>query len=171
MADELPADPFDRAVAEWRRERPDLERPEVMGELARLNAFAVLARAEVEATLARHGLKLGEFDVLAALRRAGPPFRRTPTALARAGLLSSAAMTNRLDRLEARGLVRRRPDPGDRRGSLVELTARGRRLVDRAVEDHVATEHGLLAALGERDRRTLERLTRKVVAALQAKGS
>ncbi|HYF27797.1 MAG TPA: MarR family transcriptional regulator [Baekduia sp.] len=160
--DELPADPFDRAVAEWRRERPDLADPEVMGELARLAAVVDRAKAQLEDVHGGHGLRLGEFDVLASLRRAGPPFRRTPSALARAVLLSPAAMTNRVDRLEARGLVRRRPDPDDRRASLVELTAKGRRIVDRALDDHVAAEHALVARLSGPERRALDRAVRRL---------
>ena len=101
--------------------------------------------------------------VLAALRRTGPPFRMTPTKLFSSLLLSSGAMTNRLDRLGEMGLVRRLPDPSDRRGRLVELTAKGRRVVDKAVVDHIADEEKLIAPLNRSERQRLAKLLRKLL--------
>jgi DNA-binding MarR family transcriptional regulator len=159
-------DAVDHVLAQWRRERPDLDLA-AMGTVGRLGRLVTLIAPRVEAALARHGLTTGEFDVLAALRRAGPPFVLTPTALARTMVLSPAAVTNRLDRLEAAGLVRRDLDPGNRRSILVTLTPEGRERVDAAVTDHVANEEHLLAALPPADRRRLDDLLRALLAGLE----
>jgi DNA-binding MarR family transcriptional regulator len=112
----------------------------------------------------RHGLTWGEYLVLAALRRTGPPYRMNPTALYGSVILSSGGMTKRLDRLERAGLVERLPDPADRRGRLVALTDRGCELVDAAVVDHLANEEELLGALSASERRVLSDLLRKLLA-------
>lgn len=138
-----------------------------MAVFARLARLAALAGPAIEAGLAPFGLKVGEFDVLASLRRAGAPHELTPTNLGRQLLLSSGAMTNRLDRLEAAGLVSRRPDPSDRRGVLVGLTDLGLQTVDAAVEEHLANEVRLLGALAGRDRGALDRILRTLLAALE----
>lgn len=166
----MTTDPVDDAIAHWRRERPDLEDLDAMALFGRLARLTALASAAIEAGLAPFGLKVGEFDVLASLRRAGDPFELTPTALGRQLLLSSGAMTNRLDRLETAGLVRRRPDPHDRRGVMVGLTDRGRELVDDAVVAHLANEVRLLSALGDRDRAAFDRAVRTLVASLAEPG-
>ena len=139
-------DHVDEIVAEWRRERPDLDLAPlaVFGRLFRL---VDLADATLGDELAPYGLQPGWFDLLAALRRAGTPFELNPTELRRATLLSSGGMTKRLDRMEDAGLVERRPDPADRRGTLVRLTRRGKSVIDRAVESHVANEARLLRSL------------------------
>jgi DNA-binding MarR family transcriptional regulator len=159
-------DAVDRVIGQWRQARPDLDL-EPMALIGRLGRLSLLGTAVIEAGLAEHGLKLGEFDVLASLRRSGAPFELTPGALIRQLMLSSGAMTNRIDRLEAAGLVRRLPDPNDRRGVIVALTAAGRRLVDRAVTDHVENEARLLEPLNARERATLDRLLRKLTAPLE----
>ncbi|MGY1826637.1 MULTISPECIES: MarR family winged helix-turn-helix transcriptional regulator [unclassified Blastococcus] len=140
-------------VAQWRAERPDVD-PSSMAVFARLTRAHVAASRAIEATLGGHGLNRGEFDVLASLRRSSAPYRLSPGDLARALVLSPAAMTNRLQRLEERGLVVRRPDPEDGRYGVVELTAAGKALVDQAVTDHVATLDRLLADLPGADRPT-----------------
>jgi DNA-binding MarR family transcriptional regulator len=155
-------DEIDRLVAQWKRERPDLD-VSASHTLTRITRLALLQAASFAPVFARYGLTWGEHLVLAALRRAGPPFRMTPTKLFNSLLLSSGAMTNRLDRLEEMGLVRRLPDPSDRRGRLVELTAKGRRLVDKAVVDHVADEDKLIAPLNRSERKQLEELLRKLL--------
>jgi len=157
-------DAVDRWVFQWRQERPELDfRPmALMGRLGRV--AGALTRA-VESTLQAHGLSLGEFDVLATLRRSGAPHELTPTDLARATMLSPGAMTNRLDRLEERGLVERVLDRADRRSFLVRLTAHGRVLVDRAVEDHLANEKALLSPLTRAEQQALDRLMRKLLEA------
>ncbi len=111
----------------------------------------------------RYGISFGEYLVLAALRRAGPPYRMNPTKLFSSVILSSGAMTNRVDRLEEMGLVTRLPDPTDRRGRLVALTDRGRELVDAAVVDHLANEERLLKALDDGEREQLANLLRKLL--------
>jgi DNA-binding MarR family transcriptional regulator len=162
-----PPDRAARAVAQWRRERPDLD-PSPMELLGRLaEAAHVVARDRLNPLFARFGLQPGEFDVLATLRRSGPPFVLTPTELTDATMVSSGGMTNRLDRLEKAGWIARRPDPADRRGVQVALTAAGRELIDRAVTAHVANEHALLAPLGAEERETLGQLLGKLLVALK----
>jgi len=138
-------------VEQWRRERPDVD-PSSMAVVARLTRAHLAASRAIEGTLGRHGLNRGEFDVLASLRRSAPPFRLSPGELARAMVLSPAATTNRVQRLEERGLVVRTPDPTDGRFGVVELTEAGRELIDAAVTDHVATLDRLLADLPSADR-------------------
>jgi DNA-binding MarR family transcriptional regulator len=160
-------DHVDEILTEWARERPDLD-VEVLGLVGRLFRVVQLADAALGEGLERHGLQSGWFDLLAALRRAGAPYQRNPTELMRATLLSSGGMTKRLDRLAEAGLVERRPDPHDRRGTLVRLTGRGKQLVDRALPDHVANEERLLAALDPAERRRLDELLGKLLSALEA---
>ena len=117
--------------------------------------------------LARYGLQPGWFDLLAALRRAGDPYELNPTQLRRTTLLSSSGMTKRLDRLEAAGLVGRRPDPNDRRGTLVRLTRRGKSVIDRALRTHVGNEEHLLGGLSAAERRSIDRILRKLLIQLE----
>jgi DNA-binding MarR family transcriptional regulator len=154
-------DEVDRLVAAWRRERPDLDVTPlaVLSRVSRLARHLDRARANA---FDEHGLEPWEFDVLAALRRAGPPYELSPGALLPLTLVSSGTMTNRIDRLEARRLVTRRPDPADRRGVLVTLTAEGRSRVDAALEDLLAQEQTILASLGPADRERLADLLRAV---------
>src|SRR3954470_16145455 len=137
-------------VEQWRRERPDVD-PSSMALFARLTRAQAAASRAIDETLGRHGLKRGEFDLLASLRRSAAPFRLSPGDLAKAMILSPAATTHRMQRLEERGLVVRRPDPADGRYGVVELTGAGRELVDAAVADHVATLDRLLAGLPGED--------------------
>lgn len=142
---------------QWRRELPELDVSSmaVFGRLARVSHRAA---ARVEPVFTGHGLTRGEFDVLAALRRSGSPFRLTPTALSHGLMLSSGGMTKRLDRLAASGLVRRIANPDDRRGSLIELTPTGRRVLEDTVFEAQTQERSLIAGMPERDRRELARL-------------
>jgi len=158
----LTKDEIDRIVDEWRQERPDLDTSptEVLQRITRLSLLQEASFAEV---FGRHGLSWGEYLVLAALRRSGPPYQMNPTALYGSVILSSGGMTKRLDGLEAAGLIERRPDPADRRGRLVALTPKGKQLVDRAVVDHLANQERLLAALSIADRRKLGDLLRKLL--------
>jgi DNA-binding MarR family transcriptional regulator len=155
-------DEIDRLVAEWNRVRPDLDSSPAQT-LTRITRLALLQAVSFAPVFARYGLTWGEYLVLAALRRSGPPFRMTPTRLFSSLLLSSGAMTNRLDRLEEMELVRRLPDPSDRRGRLVELTPTARRLVDKAVVDHLANEEQLIALLSRSERARLAELLRKLL--------
>ncbi|EHK57936.1 MarR family winged helix-turn-helix transcriptional regulator [Allomesorhizobium alhagi] len=155
-----------RAVEQWQKERPDLDvRPmSVLGGLR--EAASLISRDRLNPLFARFGLQAGEFDVLATLRRSGPPYALTPTALYEATMVTSGAMTNRLDRLEKAGLIARGPHPEDRRGVIVQLTEKGRALIDEAVTAHVENEHQVLAGLtrAEQDRlaELLEKLIRSV---------
>jgi DNA-binding MarR family transcriptional regulator len=163
-----PKDPdhVDRILAQWRRERPDLNTAP-MSLFGRLQRAALLSDAALSRQLATHDLQPGWFDLLAALRRAGRPYELNPTELTRATMLSSGGTTKRLDRLVEAGLVERRPDPADRRGVLVRLTPRGKAVIDRAVEDHLANEDRLLRSLGAGDRRALDGLLRTLLTDLE----
>jgi DNA-binding MarR family transcriptional regulator len=158
-------DSIEETITAWRRERPglDLSGVALLGRLERVARRLEEAQDEFFAAL---GLKPGWLDVLSALRRAGEPYRLTPTRLALDALISTAGMTNRLDRLEQAGLVRRLPDPDDRRGVLVELTADGRELVDSAVDAHRGLSKRLLGGLDAREREQLDRLLRKLLTPL-----
>jgi len=161
-----PEDQVDRILAEWRRERPDLNTAP-MGLFGRLHRAAQLSDAALWTQLVRRDLQPGWFDLLAALRRAGRPYELNPTQLMRATMLSSGGTTKRLDRLAEAGLVERRPDPSDRRGVLVRLTPKGKAVIDKAVEAHVANEERLLRSLGPADRRALDGLLRRLLADLE----
>jgi DNA-binding MarR family transcriptional regulator len=143
-------DEVDRLVSAWRRERPDLDVSplEVLSRVTRLARHLDRAR---RTAFAERGLETWEFDVLSALRRAGAPYQLSPGQLLTQTLVTSGTMTNRIDRLAAKGLVVRGPDPSDRRGVLVRLTDTGRELADTALTGLLKSERELLAALpGER---------------------
>jgi DNA-binding MarR family transcriptional regulator len=149
----------DRILGQWQRERPDLDRSPmaVVGRISRIARRVDLAQ---RATFARYELDPPAFDVLATLRRSGEPFALTPGDLMRSAMVTSGAITQRLDRLESRGLVRRDPHPDDGRVVLVSLTPAGRDLVDRVLPDHVATQERLLAGLTRDQRSALADLLR-----------
>lgn len=146
-----------RIMRAWERERPDLD-PSPQGVIGRLHRLAAALTDELVTVYREHGLGEGEFDVLATLRRAGAPFERQPSELAEHTMVTSGAMTKRIDRLEAAGLVTRRQSTVDGRARVVALTDAGRELIDRAFTDHIANEHRLLEPLGRADRAELERL-------------
>jgi DNA-binding MarR family transcriptional regulator len=159
-------DHIDAILAQWRRERPDLDvRP--LGVLGRLFRVAQLADSALSEGVSRYGLQPGWFDLLAALRRAGFPYELNPTELTRMTMLSSGGMTKRLDRMTEAGLVERRPDPSDRRGTLVGLTKKGRSVVDEAIAAHLANEERVLQSLSPADRRALDGLLRALLAGLE----
>lgn len=166
-AGEKDRDEVDRIVAAWARERPDLdvEPLTVLSRVTRLARHLDLAR---RGAFARHELDTWEFDVLSALRRAGAPYQLSPGALLTQTLVTSGTMTNRIDRLAGRGLVVRHPSPDDRRGVLVELTTRGRSLVDAAMADLLAVEHALLDTLAPAERGELADLLRRLVGPFDA---
>lgn len=139
-----------------------------MAVLGRLNeASSLIARERLAPLFARFGLQTGEFDVLATLRRSGPPYALTPTALYEATMVTSGAMTNRLDRLEKLGLIMRGPHPNDRRGIVVQLTDKGLTLIDEAVAAHVANEHEILSGLTRQEQEMLARLLEKLIASVR----
>lgn len=159
------ADQVDRILQQWAKHRPDLDVSPmaIVGRLARLNR---IVNAEQTRTFTRHGLDPSAFDMLATLRRSGPPHQLTPAQLTRSSMVTSGAITQRLDRLEARGLVIRTPSETDGRVVDVSLTDAGRALIDQVVPDHVATGRQLLAGLDETDREDLARLMRKLLESL-----
>jgi DNA-binding MarR family transcriptional regulator len=160
-------DEVDDLVAAWQAERPDLDvRP--MQVLSRISRLARHLDRERRNAFAAHDLETWEFDVLSALRRQGAPYELSPGALLRATLVTSGTMTNRIDRLEQADLVRRRPDPLDKRGVLVTLTATGRSRVDDAMADLLGAEQALLGALPESSRQILADLMRILLAPLDA---
>ncbi|RWE41667.1 MAG: MarR family transcriptional regulator [Mesorhizobium sp.] len=152
-----------KAIEQWKRERPDLD-VSPMAVIGRLNEVSsLIARDRLAPLFARFGLQAGEFDVLATLRRSGSPYALTPTALYEATMVTSGAMTNRLDRLEASGLIQRAPHPNDRRGIIVRLSDKGLALIDEAVTAHVANEHQILSGLTLTEREALSRLLEKLI--------
>ncbi len=153
-------------LAEWGAERPDLDVTAV-GVFGRISRIEQYKSAVLAGVYQRHRVDSGEYDVLAALRRAGSPYRLTPSQLYRSLLVTSATMTERLDRLERRRLVRRRPNPADRRSVQVELTARGRTIIDAAASDLVAVETALLDGLSRQEVATLATLLTKLSAHLE----
>ena len=160
-------DEVDDLVAAWRAQRPDLdvEPMQVLSRISRLARHLDIAR---RGAFADHGLESWEFDVLSALRRQGPPFQLTPGALLRATLVTSGTMTNRVDRLVRKGLVRREPDPSDKRGVLVTLTEQGREQVDAALADLLRRERALLTGLDSAERRRLADMMRILLAPFDA---
>jgi len=156
-------DEVDQLVEAWQRERSDLDlRPlEVLSRVSRLSHHLDRAR---RSAFAEHGLESWEFDVLAALRRAGAPYTLSPGRLIKETLVTSGTMTNRVDRLAIRGLVERLPDPNDRRGVLVRLTDDGRTKVDGALEGLLRREQELLGGLDASDHQRLAALLRDLVA-------
>jgi DNA-binding MarR family transcriptional regulator len=158
-------DRLDELAGQWAAERPDLD-SSVMAEVARLLHVARLIGGRLAEYAGTHGLQLGEADVLLTLRRSGEPYRLSPTALAGSLLVTTGTMTNRLDRLEARGLVSRERHPTDRRALEIALTREGRKLVDEVVGGHVENEQAMLSVLSDREREQLARITRKLLAHL-----
>lgn len=158
-------DRLDEILAQWKRERPDLD-TRAMGLVGRIQRAGAALRPLLDATHATSSLQGESFDVLASLRRSGAPYQLSPTQLYREMMLTSGAMTNRIDRLEQTGLVARRPDPNDRRGTLVRLTAKGKALIDAAASKHVANEEALLSGLSTRERQQLNDLLRKLLVSL-----
>lgn len=161
-----PPDHVDRVRAQWRAARPELDTAP-LAVVARVGRAARHLDAGIDATLARWGLNRASWDVLASLRRTGPPHRLSPTQLYRALMRSSGAMTNRLRQLERRGLIRRVADPEDGRGLLVELTAEGRAVVDQAAEAHLENERRLLAGLAPDEQAALADLLKKLLLSLE----
>lgn len=155
-------DEVDELVEAWARERTDLdlEPVAVFSRITRLARHLDLARREA---FTAHMIESWEFDVLAALRRAGAPYELSPGRLVRETMVTSGTMTNRVDRLAARGFVERYPDPNDRRGVIVRLTLEGKTAVDGAFEALLEAEAALLADLPARDQKRLATLLRTLL--------
>lgn len=160
------ADHVDRVRAQWRAERPDLD-TSPMDVIARLHRVADALRDQLLEVYRAHGLGEGEFDILATLRRAGGACELTPGELAAQTMVTSGAVSKRLDRLERDGLVARRISRDDARGRVVTLTPAGRQTIDAAFTAHIANEQRLLEPLPEADRAALESALRTWGRALQ----
>jgi DNA-binding MarR family transcriptional regulator len=152
-----PRDSVADYVAQWATERPDLDAAPLLV-IGRINRLDALLDDLLRPTFATAGLASGDFDVLAALRRAGPPYTLGSTTLATHMLVTNGAATKRADRLEAQGLVTRTVSPTDGRGRDISLTDRGVALVDRLIDDHLANERDLLAALPASDQTLMANL-------------
>lgn len=157
MDDPQPLDRVARIQADWRRERPDVD-VTPQGVIGRLHRLAGRLTEELCLVYGRYGLGEGEFDVLCALRRAGEPYERAPGELAAYTMVTTGAITKRVDRLEQAGLVTRRRSGDDQRGRIVALTRAGRELIDRAFTDHMRNERRLLDLLTPTEAEALETL-------------
>ena len=166
MSKPRPRDAVDTILQQWSKERPDLD-ASPMAVIGRIGRCSALLRRELEQVFARFGLSAWEFDVLATLRRSGTPYCLAPTALFSSLMISSGTMTHRLKGLESRSLVKRVRNRDDARSMLVQLTAAGLKLIDRAVEAHVANEQRLLASIKSADLAALDARLAILLAALE----
>lgn len=157
-------DHVDEVLHQWEDQRPDLDLSP-LGIFSRVIRLSKLFEKNVKAVLAPLGLDSWSFDVLSTLRRQGEPYGLSPTELRRAALLTSGAMTNRIDRLEQRGLVERHANPDDRRAIEVRLTPRGVELIDRAVVARLRLAERLASRLDAGDQLELSRLLRELLVA------
>lgn len=164
--DKAKLDAVDRIIEQWEAERPDLDPSgkEITGRIVRL---ANLMQRRFGEAFEALGLSEGDYGLLVPLRRAGEPFELTPTALARTRMITSGGLTPALDRLQRRGWIDRRPNPDDRRGSLVRLTADGLDLIDRAMALHAAAELELVAGLSKKQRNALAGSLRELLLRLE----
>jgi DNA-binding MarR family transcriptional regulator len=158
-------DGVDAIIEQWRRERPELDHSPI-GVVGRVSRLARELEARLEPVYREHGLEPGWHDVLATLRRTGPPYQLRPSDFTGSLMLTSSGTTKRLDRLERAGLIERAPDPDDRRGVIITLTDAGHDLIDRVTEAHLANEARLLEGLSAVERDRLAALLRKLALTL-----
>lgn len=158
------ADRVDRILEQWHAEKPDLD-VSPMAVIGRLSRTALAVESRLADTFARHGLDASSFDVLATLLRSGAPYRITPAELARDAMISTSAVAQRLNKLESRGLVQRKSNPDDGRGTLVALSDAGKELVESALPDHLETERAIVATLSSAEKKQLALLLRRIAAA------
>lgn len=144
-------DAIDRVVEQWFKEKPELDTQPmaIMGRLMRIAKYMETRVAELHK---QYDLKMGEFDVLATLRRSGAPYRLTPSALIDSMMLTSGAMTNRLDKLEKKGLISREHSKEDRRSVTVELTSDGLQLIDNLILEHVEVQRDFIRGLSDEEK-------------------
>lgn len=161
-------DHVDRILAQWRQQRPDLD-VGPMGVIGRMKRLHDRLATGLQKVFAEHGLNGASFDVLATLRRSGEPYALSPSELVDWTMVTSGTMTNRLDRLESAGLIERRPNPKDGRGSVVALTDQGFRLIDQVVSEHVANQHALVSGLDASSMAQLDGLLKDWLAVLDRK--
>lgn len=158
----MKTDHVDFVIQQWRDERPDID-PSPMAVIGRLVRLSSIINIELQQVFTTYNLNIGEFDVLATLRRSGKPYALTPNSLFKALMLTSGAMTNRVDRLESKKLVKRTPDPNDRRSIIVSLTPKGVALINEAISDHVNKGSKLLSCLSKNEQKTIAKLLRKLL--------
>lgn len=161
-------DRVDDIVAQWNRERPDLDTGP-MGLIGRLRRVSAHLSREMEKTFAVHGLNDGSFDVLATLRRSGPPYRLSPGDLLATMMITSGTMTNRIDQLEKAGLVARTHNPNDGRSVFIALTDKGFARIDATVTAHVETQKRLVAMLSKDERAALNAVLTTYLAEFETK--
>lgn len=159
-------DIIDLIIEQWKSENPHLD-PLPMATVTRIINLANLLTKHSDDVLKKHGLSLWGFDVLATLRRQGEPYQLSPTTLSQQVMLSTGAMTNRIDRLQQRGLVSRIPDPDDRRSLLIQLTSDGEILINEAVEDRMNACHDLFNAMNDKEKDTFSELLKKLYSSLE----
>ncbi len=155
-------DSVDIILQQWQTERPDLD-PSPMGIIGRISKLEQHFAIALQNTFANFGLQRGDFDVLATLRRNGEPYSLTPTQLYQSMMLTSGAMTNRLDRLEQLEFITRQANPNDRRGLLIVLSKKGKNLIEKAMTAHIASETNLLECLSQQERHQLAKILRKLL--------
>ena len=155
-------DPVDQQLKQWRQERPDLD-TSGLAIINRISMLSKLIKSRTRMALRPMNLETWEFEVLSALRRQGNPYELPPSVLAKMYLLTTGAMTNRIDRLEERDLVERKPDPEDRRALLVSLTQKGADLIDRAIEVREEEATNIVSCLKEPERVELGHLLKTLV--------
>jgi len=158
-------DGVDTIIEQWRTARPDLD-PSPIGVIGRVSRLARELEARLEPVYEEHGLEPGWHDLLATLRRSGPPFALRPSDLTGTLMLTSSGTTKRLDKLEEAGLIARGPDPHDRRAILITLTPAGKELIDGVTAAHLANEASLLEGLSAAEQRELAALLRKLLLSL-----
>ena len=159
-------DKIDKIIKQWNTERPDLDvsAMQLIGRIKRINEHLGKGMGK---TFAEHGLNFASFDVLATLRRSGPPHALSPNELLGTMMITSGTMTNRVDQLVKAGLVNRIPNPNDGRGFIISLTEAGFSLVDKAVTAHVATQTKLTSGLSDEDQQQLNRLLSKFLSGFE----
>jgi DNA-binding MarR family transcriptional regulator len=162
-------DAVDLALEQWKRERPEMDVSSI-AIIARISLAERLIDERMGKVCAEFGLERWGFDVLVALRRMGEPYQLSPTQLYSSLLRTSGAITNRIDRLEEAGFVKRLRDPNDRRGTLVALTAKGLKTIEAAVDAHIVLEEGMVASLSRVERKMLADLLRRVVGRIKGRG-
>ena len=163
-------DHVDRLRRQWAKELPDLD-TEPMAVLGRAMRLTNMVRPGIEATFAGYGLDRGEFDVIATLRRSGPPYRLTPTEMYGLLMISSGGLTHRLVRLEKAGLIRREPSPEDGRSMLVALTDTGITLAEKTFRKDMASEAQFLESLSAKERDVLAGLLRKLIVGIDSRAA
>ncbi|MGF1746607.1 MarR family winged helix-turn-helix transcriptional regulator [Vibrio minamisatsumaniensis] len=159
-------DAIDRVVEQWAKEKPELE-TEPMAMMGRIMRIAKYMETQVAELHKKYDMKLGEFDVLATLRRSGKPYRLTPSELIGSMMLTSGAMTNRLDKLAAKGLISREHSKEDRRSVSVQLTQKGLILIDQMITEHVEMQKKLVKSLSASQKKNTNQLLKTWLSAFE----